>query len=76
MKAFHLLKVLSPAEAEKVRKAHEMPKGLSQAILSQIPFQKIRETIKSSPETKAFVKYAKNHAHSFSGGGYGWSGGG
>jgi hypothetical protein len=61
-KAFLLLKALSSTQAEKVRTAYEMPAGLSPAIASQIPFQKLRETIKNSAATSEFVEYAKQHA--------------
>lgn len=61
-KAFLLLKAISAEMAEKVRQLREFPQGLSSELASQIPFQKIRETIKNSIETKAFIQHVHTHA--------------
>lgn len=54
-KAFLLLKALSAERAKKVRQALEQPEGLSKAVASQIPYRQIRETIKNSRATRAFM---------------------
>jgi hypothetical protein len=51
-KAFLILKCLSPATARKVLKEYETP----QALASQIPYQKIRETIKNCRETRTLAE--------------------
>ena len=56
-KAFLLLKALSSNQAEKVRKKYETGEGsLHPDIISQIPFQKIRETIKNSSSTRTMMR--------------------
>lgn len=54
-KAFLLLKVLAPVEAERVRRSFEQPDGLHPSIVSQVPFQRIREQIKNSNATRTFL---------------------
>lgn len=55
-KAFFLLKVLSSQTANKVRTKYEMPNGrLHSSIISQVPFQAIRETIKNSQATRKII---------------------
>ncbi len=61
-KGFQILKAISSQMAEKVRKKHEQPKGLAKSISSQIPFQRIRETIKNSRFTRDFVKTMEEDA--------------
>lgn len=51
-KAFLILKCLSPATARKIQKEYETP----QALASQIPYQKIRETIKNCRETRTLAE--------------------
>lgn len=51
-KCFLLLKAVSPASAKKVQKAYEQPDGLHPNIVSQIPYQDLRERIKTSRLTR------------------------
>jgi hypothetical protein len=55
-KAFRVLKFLSRKRAEEVRKTFEQPKGLTQEIVSQVPFQRIRETIKNCGGTRSILQ--------------------
>lgn len=62
-KAFCLLKALSEFDAEKVRQHLEAPSGKGYpALTSQIPFQWIRETIKTSSLTSHFMQMAQERA--------------
>lgn len=62
LKAFLLLKCLSPENAEKLRKEIEQPEGLHPSIAAQIPYQKIRETIKNSRSTRELIDRIKDAA--------------
>lgn len=63
--SFFLLKVLSKTQAEKVRELVEMPKKkLHPNIISQIPFQRIRETVLESNFTKNFANEFQRTASS------------
>lgn len=55
-KAFRLLKSLSAIRAEEVRCFHEQPQGLGSSITAQIPFQQLRETIKTIRFTSEFLQ--------------------
>lgn len=56
-KAYLLLKVRAPLQAKLVQEALELPNGkLSPALASQIPFQKIRQTILKCVGTTHFAK--------------------
>jgi hypothetical protein len=61
-KAYLLLKALSSASALAVQNKFEMPNGLHPRLVSQIPYQAIRETIKNSEQTRAMVKKAETLA--------------
>lgn len=62
-KAFMVLKALSGVRAKIVREAYEVSdQGLNKDIISQIPFQQIRETIKNSADTLYFSKYFQEHS--------------
>lgn len=54
-KCFLLLKALSPVSAKKVQKAYELPNGLHPDMVSQIPYQALRERIKNSRLTRDFL---------------------
>lgn len=51
-KCFLLLKALSPESAKKVQNAYELPNGLHPNMVSQIPYQALRERIKNSRLTR------------------------
>lgn len=56
-KAFFILKLLSKRQAKNVRTFLEGGKGrLSEGLIEQIPYQRIREKIKNSGFTEHFVK--------------------
>jgi hypothetical protein len=55
-KSFYLLKMLNPTRAKEVQSRVEQPNGkLHPNILKQIPFQKIRELILKSNQTREFA---------------------
>jgi hypothetical protein len=62
-KAFLLVKVLDTHRAQSVREIFEMNgMHLNPGILSQIPFQRIRERIKSSMVSKSLMSHIFEHA--------------